>query len=370
MTGFVGLTPRLIETSRLAVSVLERDADDPATPADRTIVFLHGSVASSLFWGEILQDLPSDVRALAVDLRGFGGTEHTPIDATRGVRDFSDDLAATLEVLEIPTAHLVGWGLGAAVAMQFALEHPVLSLTLQSPVSPYGFGGTRLDGSLVTDDAAGTGAGTANPDFVERLIAGDRTDDAPTSPREVFRAAYVAAGYTSENEDIWVDAMLSTSTASGNYPGDSLASPHWPGFAPGTTGALNAVSPRHFDVSGIVDLADKPPVLWVRGELDAIISDTSFSDSAHLGAVGVIPDWPGDAEAPAQPMVSQTRAVLAAYAAAGGDVTELALPDVGYSPHLEAPAAFRKALLSRIGYVGIPVDPAPPTETIILRSAD
>lgn len=370
MSLFDGITSRLIETPGLAVNVLERVGDDERTPPDRTIVFVHDSVTSSLFWQEILEDLPSDVRAVAVDLRGFGGTEHSPIDATRGVRDFSDDIAATLQALRIPTAHLVGWGLGGAVVMQYALEHPVLTLTLQAPVSPYGFGGTRLDGTRLTDDDAGCGAGAANADFVQRLGEGDASDEAPSSPRSVFRATYVASGYETRNEDEWVAAMLSTSTAVGNYPGDKVSSPHWPGYAAGTIGVLNTVAPQHFDVSGIVDLRVKPPILWVHGDADAIVSDTSFFDVNHLGSLGIVGGWPGAETAPAQPMVAQTRAVLDAYAAAGGDVTEVLIEGVGHSPHLERPAAFRHALLTRIGYVGVRADPAPPTEAIIIRSAD
>ena len=80
--------------------------------------------------------------------------------------------------------------------------------------------------------------------------------------------------------------------------------------------------------------------------------------------------WPGEDVAPAQLMVTQTRDVLGAYADAGGDVTELSLEGVGHSAHLERPAQVRQALLERIGYVGRPQDPAPPTEAIILRSAD
>ena len=180
-----------------------------------------------------MQDLPSDLRVIAIDLRGFGGTEHAPVDATRGVRDFSDDLHATLEALGIPTAHLVGWSMGAGVVMQYALDHPVLSLTLESPVSPYGFGGTRRDGTRLTDDDAGTRRRRSEP----RLRA------APDRPRHDRRGADLAAervplglrgpGLPSEHEDVWVESMLTTSTATGNYPGDGVASENWPGFAAG-----------------------------------------------------------------------------------------------------------------------------------------
>lgn len=136
MTLFDGISARLVETDRLGVNVLERVGDDPAATPERTVVFVHGNVSSSLFWQEIMQDLPSELRVLAVDLRGFGRTEHTPIDATRGVRDFSDDLFATLQALGIPEAHLVGWSMGGGVVMQYALDHPVRSLTLQAPSRP------------------------------------------------------------------------------------------------------------------------------------------------------------------------------------------------------------------------------------------
>jgi pimeloyl-ACP methyl ester carboxylesterase len=181
---------------------------------------------------------------------------------------------------------------------------------------------------------------------------------------------YVAPGFTTEHEDVWVESMLSSSTAEGNYPGDSVASENWPGMAPGTIGVLNTMAPKHFNVSGIVDLAHKPPILWIHGTADPIVSDASFYDMNHLGALGIVPGWPGADVAPAQEMVSQTRDVLGAYGAAGGEVREIALEGVGHTPHLERHAEFRRALLEVIGYVGHSADPAPPTETIILKSAD
>lgn len=370
MTLLDGITSRIIDTDRIAVGVLERTGDDPSTPAERTLVLVHGSVSSSLIWQEFMQDLPADLRVIALDLRGFGSSEHAPVDATRGVRDFSDDVRAALSALAIDTAHLVGWGLGGGVVMQYALDHPVLSLTLQAPVSPYGFGGTRRDGTRLTDDDAGCGGGAASPDFVQRLADHDLSDSAPTSPRAVFRAAYVSPDYESDNEDLWIESMLTTSTAVANYPGEGVASENWPGFAAGPTGVLNTVAPRYFDTSSIVDLSPKPPILWVHGADDAVISDTSLFDVNHLGAIGAIPGWPGADVAPAQEMVAQTRDVLDAYRANGGDVIELALEDVGHAPHLERPGAVRRALLGIIGYIGQPAYPAPPTEAIILSSSD
>lgn len=344
-----GIEAVRITTPRLTANVLSRSGDDAS--AEHTIVFVHGNVSSSLFWQPTMLALPAGFRALAVDLRGFGDSDTLPVDATRGLRDFADDVWSVLDVLDAGRVHLVGWSMGGGVVLQQLLDRQdaVASVTLVSPVSPYGFGGTTgPDGVRLTDDDAGTGAGGANPDFVARLAAGDTGDEAPTSPRAVFRSSYVAPGYTSEHEDLWVASMLTTKTGEDNYPGDSVPSAHWPGTAPGGRGVLNTMAPRYLDLSGVVDLPEKPPVLWVRGELDAIVSDASYFDLNMLGKAGVLPDWPGDAVAPPQPMVTQTRHVLDAYADAGGAYQEIVLPDCGHSPHLEHPAEFHEALLAHV----------------------
>jgi hypothetical protein len=91
------------------------------------------------------------------------------------------------------------------------------------------------------------------------------------------------------------------------------------------------MSPVHFNLAGIVDIETKPRILWVRGEQDAIVSDESFFDLNTLGKHAVVPGWPGDDVAPPQPMVSQTRDVLEAYASAGGAYIEVAYDGVGHS---------------------------------------
>ena len=101
-----------------------------------------------------------------------------------------------------------------------------------------------------------------------------------------------------------------------------------------------------------MDLPDKPDILWIHGDSDAIVSDASFFDLNCLGKAGVLPGWPGEETAPLQPMVSQTRAVLEKYAANGGRFTEILLENCGHSPHLEYPDRFIAELTAHIGRSG------------------
>jgi pimeloyl-ACP methyl ester carboxylesterase len=339
-----GIEAQVVRTGRLRASVLTNGiaaSDEPA------IVLIHGNVSSSLFWMPLMQSL--ERRAIAIDLRGFGDSETLPVDATRGLRDFSDDVAEVIDALGISGAHVVGWSMGGGVVMQLLLDRPdlVRSLTLQAPVPPQGFG-TRLDGSLCTPDAAGTGGMGANADFIARLAAGDTSDDEQTSPRSVYRASYVAPGFSDAHEDLWVESMLSTKTGEDNYPGDGVVSESWPGFAAGDRGVLNTMSAKHLDLTGIVDIEQKPAILWVRGAHDAIVGDESFFDFHTLGKHGIVPGWPGEEAAPPQPMIAQTRAVLDAYSGNGGGYEEVVFDSAGHSPHLEDPARFRQLLLAHI----------------------
>jgi pimeloyl-ACP methyl ester carboxylesterase len=338
-----GIIARSVVTPRLTAAVFERPA---TSEPSKTVVFIHGNVSSSIFWQPTMLALDPGIRALAIDLRGFGDSETLPIDATRGVRDFSDDVASVLAELGLGAANLVGWSMGGGVVMQYLLDHAdrVLSLTLVSPVSPYGFGGTDADGHVLNDENSGSGGGGGNADFVARLASGDKGDD-PTSPRMIYRTTYVKDPSDTTYEDLWVESMLTTKTGIDNYPGDGSAAESWPGFGPGTRGVLNTMVPRYFDVSGIVHLATKPPILWIHGADDAIVSDTSLFDLNYLGELGAIPGWPGAEVAPAQPMVTQTRAVLADY----GNSVEVIYESCGHSAHLEYPEEFRAALTAHLG---------------------
>ena len=343
MAEFPNIAVNMISTPDLAVCVREVVNRIDGRP----VIFVHGNVSSSLFFLPVMAQLPPHVRPIAVDLRGFGGTDTAPVDATRGLADFADDVWATIDALGLPEVDLVGWSMGGGVVLQMLLDRPsaITSVTLINPVSPFGFGGTTgLDGVLVSPDGAGSGGGTANADFVAALQNDDDSSTAATSPLGTLRSFYVAPGWDGENEGLFVRSMLSTSIGDDNYPGDSVPSDSWPGVAPGTRGVLNTMSPTYLDLSGIVDVSPKPPILWIRGELDQIVSDASLFDLAQLGLLGAVPGYPGVDKLPPQPMIGQTRSILDAYQSAGGEYTEVVVPGAGHSPHIEKPDIFLAAL--------------------------
>ena len=111
-----------------------------------------------------------------------------------------------------------------------------------------------------------------------------------------------------------------------------------------TKGYNNAFSRKFFDASALVDIDPKPPILWIRGADDLIVSDNAFWDIAALGAMGYVPGWPGHEQCPPQPMLQQIRAVLDQYAANGGQYEEVVIEDAGHSPFLEKPEEFNKFL--------------------------
>ena len=326
-------------------------------PEDGTpVLLIHGNCSSGAYWEPFVRALLAgggSWRVVAPDLRGYGDTDPAPVDSTRGLRDLSDDVAALLPLVFPADVKpiVAGHSMGGGVAMHLTVDHPtaVAGLLLEAPVSPYGFGGTRdLVGTPTTDDFAGTGGGGVNPEFIARLTAKDRTGDDPASPRNVMRGMYVADPEAfGDDEEAMLDSLLSTVVSTDNYPGDFETVASWPTIGPGTRGVLNAMSPKYFSVADdLVAVSPKPPVVWVHGTADAIVGDASLFDLAQLGKLGAVPGWPGEDACPPQPMVSQTRAVLERYAAAGGAFTEVELAGCGHSPHIERPADFLAALTS------------------------
>lgn len=344
-----GITSAFVDTPRLRQHVLSCGPED-----GEPIVFLHGNFSAATYWEELMLALaPHGFRCIAPDLRGYGWTEDKLINATRGYRDWADDVNELLDALGIERAHLVGWSMAGGIVYRFIADHPerVITATLQAPVSPYGFGGTKgIEGTPCFDDFAGSGGGVVSPLFVQRIQMGDRSADDANSPRNIINAFYYKPPFRAAREEDFLTASLMEKTGPDRYPGDSVPSPNWPYVGPGVWGPVNCWSPKYLrnDVPDLLAAQPKPPILWIRGDSDLVVGDNSMFDLATLGKLGYVPGWPGEEVVPPQPMLGQTRDVLEKYAAAGGSYREVVFTDCAHSPHIEKPAEWIAEFLAHV----------------------
>lgn len=333
-------------TNRLTMSYLEK-----GDPSNELLLLIHGNTSSNLFYLATMEDLSKDFHVIAPDLRGYGFSEKLPIDATRGLKVWSEDIRSFLKALNInKKTHLLGWSMGGGIVMQYAIDYPtdVSSITLVNPLSPFGYSGTKSEkGTSNNNDYSGTGAGTVNTSFVQALKDKIRDSSNPTSAPAVLKS-YFAPGFklASEWEELFVDSMLHMEIGDDFYPGNFIKCPLWPFTAPGDKGIANTMSPKYVNLSGITDINPKPPILWFRGAKDSIVSDTSLLDIGYLGKLGYVPGWPGDEFFPSHPMVTQTRYILQKYKENGGIYEEYIFEDAGHAPNIEKPEEFNKKLLS------------------------
>jgi pimeloyl-ACP methyl ester carboxylesterase len=313
------------------------------------VLFIHGNGSSSVFWDSVLQAMPDGFKCIAPDLRGYGQSESIPAKAERSYGDYVDDLINLIRFLDVSEYHVVAHSLGGGIAWELLCRNSVSikSMVLINPASPFGFGGTKNEnGHLTYPGGEGSGGGIVNPDFVKLLIKKDRTEEHEASPLNVMNQFYWNPPFKPENTPDLLEALLAMKVGDQFYPGDSKPSDHFPFSSPGDFGQLNCASPltKTSINEQLVALEYKPPILWVRGGKDQIVSNQSMFDLATHGIAGLIPGYPGEDEFPQQPMLDQTRYVLKNYAENGGDYKEMVFSESGHSPFIEEEARLMSVL--------------------------
>jgi pimeloyl-ACP methyl ester carboxylesterase len=237
-------------------------------------------------------ELPGGFRGVAPDLRGYGlSPQEAIIDATRGVGDWVDDAFALLEAFKVERFHLVGHSLGGMVCWGLLADprfaHRIASATLVAPAPPYGFGGVHgSEAQPNNPDFSGSGAGLVHSRMVDLIAQGERgISDPYLSPRAVMNRMFWKPPFRAAREEAFLSALLQVHLGERQFPGDSVSSEYWPGFAPGRFGPINALSAkynRHL-TRGLLDSPAKPPLMVVIGDGDPVISDASQPDAGFQG---------------------------------------------------------------------------------------
>jgi pimeloyl-ACP methyl ester carboxylesterase len=86
------------------------------------LVLLHGGVVGITMFGQNLDLLSQQRKVIAVELQGHGHT--ADIDRPLSYEAMADDVAGLLKYLGIDKADVMGYSLGAGVALQTAIRHP------------------------------------------------------------------------------------------------------------------------------------------------------------------------------------------------------------------------------------------------------
>ncbi len=90
--------------------------------AGEVVILNNGIFMSAGSWAFQIPDLKKRYRVLAWDMRGQGQSEHP--DAEYSMALHADDLAALMDALNIPAAHMVGTSYGGSVSLIMGLRHP------------------------------------------------------------------------------------------------------------------------------------------------------------------------------------------------------------------------------------------------------
>jgi 3-oxoadipate enol-lactonase len=102
--------------------------------AGRPVVLLHGFTNFGLSWSPQLSPLVhSGYRVIVPDLRGHGAS--SAAEKPSAVADLAADIGALLDRLDISDAGICGLSLGGMIALQLAIDRPVMPLVSSSPTA-------------------------------------------------------------------------------------------------------------------------------------------------------------------------------------------------------------------------------------------
>jgi pimeloyl-ACP methyl ester carboxylesterase len=163
------------------------------------VLLIHGFLVNiDLQWAPIIKALAKDYKVIAYDNRGHGGSEK-PHDPKQYGLEMVKDAVRLLDHLHIDKAHVVGYSMGAGIALQVAARYPqrVRTLTVGGAGLPLPERRKRLT-ALAESLEAGKGIGP--------LIVALTPKDQPPPTEE--RIQFINATLLSRNDPKALAALL------------------------------------------------------------------------------------------------------------------------------------------------------------------
>jgi pimeloyl-ACP methyl ester carboxylesterase len=86
-------------------------------------LFIHGVFMNGFLWRNVIEDVASQRRCIAIDLPAHGDT-HVDLDFGFSLKEHADLVASFLEAVGIDRVDLIGNDTGGAISQMFAVRHP------------------------------------------------------------------------------------------------------------------------------------------------------------------------------------------------------------------------------------------------------
>ncbi|MQY10856.1 2-succinyl-6-hydroxy-2,4-cyclohexadiene-1-carboxylate synthase [Streptomyces sp. RB5] len=108
--------------------------EEHGSGAGEPLVLLHGGLGAGEMFASMLPVLAERRRVVLVDLQGHGRT--ADIDRPLRPELLADDIAALIKHHGLPRADVLGYSLGADVALRTAIQHPAVVRRLVTVSTP------------------------------------------------------------------------------------------------------------------------------------------------------------------------------------------------------------------------------------------
>jgi len=123
------VTEKMFQTPELAINYAEGRANGPA------MLLLHGRGAAWQDWEPVIEHFQSCWHIFAPDLRGCGGSEHSPL-GNYAINDFVDDINRFIKDVVVGPVVIIGHSLGAIVTIRLAAQYSsgsIRAVALEDP---------------------------------------------------------------------------------------------------------------------------------------------------------------------------------------------------------------------------------------------
>lgn len=242
--------PKSVTVRGNTMHYIEKGSGEP-------VILIHGAIGDYTAWGQQIDALALTHRAIAISRR-YAWPNQQPnrddsFDCTVALH--SNDLAAFMEALDIPSAHLIGHSYGAMIALRTAIDHPELvnSLVLGEPVVESLISGTHIGDSVIADTRISANLAVSHYEagrdeaamrtFIKMVFGSDESYDAvPQAWRDKWLQNLVEGICIAETQDM--ASLARKDIAQLNIPSLLIEGEYSPAIFRLVTDSLNAILPN------------------------------------------------------------------------------------------------------------------------------